>query len=194
MGAGRWTVSSHPSGIVFREASAEALLFGEMVRVMDRGQVRDSLLGVFTALCLHNLNPESRRNRIEKVYQAIAMILSKPACTASGVQGAFNDQKPMGDRKKRFELAEKARSIVRRIRDNGAEFFRTATFDTEDLRCFRDGVVTGRQGLRARSGDPDEAFELIGLRFVHIDQDMNGGNHDFGVTEADDVQHRLRSA
>ena len=169
-------------------------MFGEVVGVMDGGQVCDSLLRVFAALCLHNLNPESRGNGIEKVDQAIAMILFEPAPTAMRMQGAFDDEKPMGDREKWLEVAKETRAIVGRIRDNRIELLRAPAFDTKDAGRFRDGVVPRRQGLFPGSGDPYESLEFIGLGFVHIHQKMNGRDHDFGMTEPGDVQHRLRSA
>lgn len=169
-------------------------MFREVVRVMDGGQIGDAFLGFFAVLCLDYLNAKSRCDGIEKVYQAIAMILSEPARAVMGMQRTFDDEKPMRNGAKRLEFTEKARAIVGRIRDNGIEFLRAPAFDAEDVGRFRDGVVTRRQGLLAGSGDPDEAFEFVGLGFVHIDQDMNGRDHDFGMTEARDVQHRLRSA
>lgn len=161
---------------------------------MDSGQICDSFLGFFTALCLDDLNPESRRQGIEKVYQAIAMILAKPACTAMGMHGAFDDQKPMGNCEQRLELPEKARPIVGWIRENSIDVFRASTFDTKNIRRLFNGVVAGRQGLYTCSGDPNESFECIGLCFVYIDQEMDGRHHDFRMTEPGDVQHGLRPA
>lgn len=182
------------SGIVFREASAEALLFGEVVRVIDGGQIGDPFLGVFAALCVNNVNAESRRDGIEEVYQAIAMVLSESSCAAVRVKGSFDDEKAMGNLAERLEFAEKAGTIVRRVRENGIEFFGAPPFDREKIRRFRDGVVAGRQDLAACAGDPNESFECIGLRFVHIDQDMDRGHHDFGMTEPGDIQQGLRAA
>ncbi len=65
-----------PLGIVFRQAPAEALFFGEVIRVMDRRQICDPFLGFFTGLRVDNVNPEARGQRIEEIHQAVAMILS----------------------------------------------------------------------------------------------------------------------
>ena len=98
--------------VVFREAATEALLFSQVVRVVDGSEIRDPFFRFLAALCLDNLNAESRRQRIEKIYQAIAMILSQSSSASIGVKGAFDKEKPMGDREKRFEFAKKFRTIA----------------------------------------------------------------------------------
>ena len=191
---GQVNVFSSPLGVVFREASAEAFLFGEVVGVMDGRQIRHPFFGVLAVLRMDNLKPESRRKGIEKVYQPIAMILPQPSSAAVVLNGAFDNEKPMRDGEERFELAKKAGTIFGGIRENGIEFFHAPAFDAEDIGRLRDGVVTGRQSLCPRSGDPYESLEFIGLGFVYIHQEMDGGDHDFRMTEPGDVQHRLGPA
>lgn len=187
-------VFSSPLSVVFREASAEAFLFGEVVGVMDGGQIRHPFFSFLATLRMDDLKPESCRKGIEKVYQPIAMILPQPSSAAVVLNGAFDDEKPMGDGAEWLELAKKSGAIFGGIRENGIEFFHAPAFDAEDIGRFRDGVVPRRQGLFPGSGDPYESLEFIGLGFVHIHQEMDGGYHDFRMTEPGDVQHRLWSA
>ena len=50
-----------------------------------------------------------------------------------------------GDREKRFEFAEKFRTVARRIRENGIQFFRAPAFDAEYLGASAMAVVPGWQ-------------------------------------------------
>ena len=62
-------------GVILREAAPEALLFGQMISIVQRCQVRDSFFGFLATIGVDNVQAVSRGQRIQKIYHAVFVIL-----------------------------------------------------------------------------------------------------------------------
>jgi hypothetical protein len=66
----------HRSGIIFGQAAAQTLLFGQVIGIVQGSQIRDPFFSLFATIGIDDLNAESCRQRIQKIHHAVLVILA----------------------------------------------------------------------------------------------------------------------
>jgi len=140
-------------------------------------QVRDTFFGLFTCLRPNNLNPVSCRHRIQHIHQRVLVILAEPSSGDALLKVTFDDNDAMGEGEEAFELLQQSQAIGW-IRDRRMKFLDALPLYAQEVWCFSNRIVAGRECLPNGAGDSNEASKLVGLLLMTVDEQLNGGHSD----------------
>ena len=66
----------HHLYVALVEIASEPLLFGKVVGIVQRGEIRDTFFRLFTRIRLNDLDRMSRLQSVQEIHQSIFVILA----------------------------------------------------------------------------------------------------------------------
>lgn len=167
--------------VVLGQAASESFLLSVVIGIVQCREIGDALFRFVSMLRINNLQPEARGQRIQKVQQAVLVILAQAPAGEALKEGAFDHEESMGNLEERFQLAHEPLPVLRGVGEDRIEFLRPFAFNPKDVRGFGNGIVAGLQRLAGRASNPTQAGENVGHVFPVVDEDVDRRHRDLGL-------------